>query len=75
MPRFSPLIVALLAAIAAGLCFYARADHLGLVLALVACIKAVDFAIAWRRDAAAARDFDKAAPFVRLTGKVGDDTH
>lgn len=67
MARFSALIVALLAAMAAAACFVARADHIGLVLALVAGVYAIDFAREVRKARAEARAHDRAAPFIRPT--------
>ncbi|KAF1698325.1 hypothetical protein CSC62_05295 [Pseudoxanthomonas jiangsuensis] len=65
-PAFTALIVVLFAAFAAGVCFYARADALGVALALVALIFAIDTAHEWRKAAAEARAAERTAPFVRI---------
>lgn len=74
MARFSALIVALLAAMAAAACFVARADHLGIALALVALIFAIDFVHEVRKARAEARKFQRSAPVVR-PGLPSDDRH
>lgn len=74
MARFSALIVALLAAFAAAVCFFARADHIGIAMALVALIFAIDFVREVRQARAEARKFQRSAPVIR-PGLPSDDRH
>lgn len=67
-------LAALISALAAALCFHARADSLGSAFALAAVILALNAAQQWRQASAAARQKKRQAPFVRPALPT-DDTY